>query len=530
MFPLVKNRLVFLLGALLAMMVVGSCIRDDYSSCPDMEGVRQIRLAFSTRQMQMTKADPLTNHSYEEARLHSLRLWVFNSGTDQQAIGYEELSSARIDAITDIYGTVSLVLEIPASRIGPSGNLDFYIAANCEAVGLDLGENWTRSSLETVSFSNFTPAEGCGSVPDKGLPISRIVRNVDSATKQLSIPLVRAVSKLRFFFAAPTGLSGASVVRVQLDGNGIATDERFFPNAITWSPDLGSPSEANIISSAGYHAEELGFVPSPADLHYTDDPAQYAPGATENAQDWLDRLDNAGFAQCGLVYLKETDRALSGTIYYTMQATGSEVRSARFSLDAGGFVRNHDWIVYAFFDKDRLFVRPLVADWTDGGVTDFIWSYTNTFVNMTGAENTKTIDVAGETCVMAAYGTASSGLPYSPKLSLTAASAETTVATMRLQTDNPDYGFIIDDAGVLSTVQNYINIPLRPEPATIVFYVVPTSQFDLAGPNPPNPEAHLYLYLIGDSFSSFRLPFNSIDMPGNHESVRFYYVPADMFK
>ena len=530
MSPLVKKWLFFLAFALLTVLAVGSCIRDDYSSCPEMEGMRHIRLAFSTRQMQMTKADPHTNQTYEEARLHSLRLWVFNTGTDQEAIGYEELSSAEIDAITDIYGTVSLVLEIPASMIGPSGKLDFYIAANCESVGLNLDESWTRSSLETASFSNFTPAEGRSNVPANGLPISRIVRNVDSATKQLSIPLVRAVSKLRFFFGAPTGLSGASVVRVLLDGNGIAANERFFPNAVNWSPDLGSSEAANIVSSAGYHAEELSFELSPADLHFTSDPAQYVPGVSENAQDWLDRLDSAGLLQCGLVYLKETDKALSGTIYYTMQSTGSEVRSVRFSLYTGGFIRNHDWIVYAFFDKDRLFVRPIVADWTDGGVTDFIWNYTNTFVNMTGSANTKTIDVAGQTYVMAAFGTASSGLPYSPKLSLTAASAETTMASMQLQTDNPDFGFIIDDGGVLSAVQSNINIPLNPTPVTIYFYVVPKFQFDLAGPNPPNPEAKLYLYLIGDYLSSFRLPFNIIDMPGNNESVRFYYVPADMFK
>lgn len=505
------------------------CIRDDYSSCPD-NGIRVVRLCFSTRQMQATRANPHTEHTAAESCIHNLQIWVFSNGASLDAIAYEELPEDRINALTDRYGNISVVLEIPEKNMGASGKLDFYIAANAAAAGITLNEGMRRNELEAVSFNSFPPSPTVSSVPPEGLPISRIVRGAQVGEQDIRIPLVRAVSKLRFFLAAPSGLSGANILSLELKGDAIAESVYFFPRPVNWNPDLGSPEEANIVAASGYHTDGVGIVPSASDLHYTDDPAIFAPGSTEDIQQWLDRMDGAGFLHCGLTYLKETDRQLRGVIRYTMEATGDRIRSAEFSLNAGKFVRNHEWIVYAYFDRDRLFVHPVIADWDDGGTFDFTWSYTNTFTNMTGMESTKVMEEGGTSYVMAAYGRAPSGLPYSPKLGLTVASSETTVATMRLQTDNPDFGFIIDEGGVLSPVNDYIDMNLSPESKTVIFYFVPKFQFDLAGSNPAESVARVYLYLLGSNLSSFRIPFNTIDMPGTHEYLRFHYVTADLFR
>jgi len=81
----------------------------------------------------------------------------------------------------------------------------------------------------------------------------------------------------------------------------------------------------------------------------------------QTGQDYED-LINDGIGKnrltpVGQFYLRESDKKIEGTISYTVTVGDSEKKlSARFAMsEAGGFSRNHTWIVYGFFaGKDNL--------------------------------------------------------------------------------------------------------------------------------------------------------------------------------
>lgn len=535
MLRLVDNIIKKVLSAILLMNVFTGCIYDDTSACGDSK--RYIRMDFSVRDLRPTKADPHTAALPDESRLHSLQIWVFNSGPETESIGYKELLSPDLDRYVDAYGNLSLIITIEEDLLSSSRKLDFYIAANAASAGLDLPSESNRAELEQASFRFFSPDDPQGSVPSGGLPISRIVTDVDAdkylstnsnPSEILEIPLIRAVSKLHFFFAQPQGLTGASVRRVVLDGDAVPFEEFFFPDAVVYSDPVPEPAEARLRDSEGYHTSGLEYFPSDGDIYYLADPAELAYVEGEDMQGYLNRLASAPVGDFGLTYLKETDQALSGTIYYSTAATGSEIRSVSFSLDPQKFVRNHEWIIYAYFTKDRLFVHPIVADWTDGGIFEFDWGYSTSLINQTG-EDTRILYQDGRSYLMTAYGNDHSGLPYAPKLQLDAWCRPTTRAKMSLQLDNPDFGFVVDEGGVLSDIRDHIEFTLSPTPVSIIFYVKPKRLFDLAGPNPENPVATLNLFLLSEYLSSVQLSFNAIGLPGDTENILFHYVTPDQY-
>ena len=100
-------------------------------------------------------------------------------------------------------------------------------------------------------------------------------------------------------------------------------------------------------------ASDVGVVAS------NDDPLNYAFNI-QGAQEY-ENLINSGLqkspaelTEVGPFYLRESDRKLTGTIYYQVNADGAE-RSANFSMaDDGDFTRNHTWIVYAYYGSSTL--------------------------------------------------------------------------------------------------------------------------------------------------------------------------------
>lgn len=87
-------------------------------------------------------------------------------------------------------------------------------------------------------------------VPETGLPISRAITNIsvekhvgtteaEAETKGIKIPLVRAVSKLHFYFARKTGsdanTSQVKVTRIEVEGNTIPTASYVFPDEATYN-------------------------------------------------------------------------------------------------------------------------------------------------------------------------------------------------------------------------------------------------------------------------------------------------------
>ena len=93
-----------------------------------------------------------------------------------------------------------------------------------------------------------------------------------------------------------------------------------------------------------------------------DDPASLAKLSGEDAQAF-NGYENSLYY--GLTYLRETGKKLTGTIRYKLSdAADATEYTAPFEMaEAGDFTRNHEYLVYAYFEKSGLNVIVSVMDW-----------------------------------------------------------------------------------------------------------------------------------------------------------------------
>lgn len=516
-----------------------ACVREAVVF-PDKDDDRFLRMTFSAEELRpvVKSGEPNAGLS-EESALRQIQVWVFNADSEDLPVACKEVSGAELSRLVDSYGDVTITVAIDRRRLDPRMLLDIYVAANASGSGLNLFSDSRPSDLDAALLTCFSPSDATGTVPPGGLPISRVVKRVDgrqhlcsahSPAPPIKIPLVRAVSKIRFYLVRPNGLFSARIERIVIDGNCIGREAYFFPEPVQYAVSIPDPSQPRLREAGGYHSTPLQLEPQDADLCSYPAPEMLRRQASENIGEYVVRVQAAAVHPFGVTYLKESDKALTGTIYYTMGISGSQVREAHFHLEPGCFIRNHEWIVYAYFSKDRLYVCPEIAPWTDAGEFSFDWNYTYTLTNQTGATHTRILDDGEADYVMCAYGTGSDGLPYSPKLQIDRWSSIPVQASMLLLADNPDFGLIEEDGGVLSPIKDHINMPLDTTARSTVFYVVPRHPFDLAGPHSAHPQTKLKLLLNSAGLASIRLPFNMIDLPGDTETIRYHYVTPDRFK
>lgn len=152
---------------------------------------------------------------------------MFKSGTKGEAkpIAYKEDNTPTAVGGGTANGNYTLNLRFLRKINGEElKNIDLYILANSESTNMAdklKGKDFrsiTRADLQKVTFDDpFGITTGgkaqTTKVPEgKGLPISRAITNIEIAKhvadteieakgKGISIPLVRAVSKLHFYFA-----------------------------------------------------------------------------------------------------------------------------------------------------------------------------------------------------------------------------------------------------------------------------------------------------------------------------------------
>jgi hypothetical protein len=113
-----------------------------------------------------------------------------------------------------------------------------------------------------------------------------------------------------------------------------------------------------------YNTNEAELLsPALKDIAKTADPTKYLYFEQE-AQAYEDTIAAANLTVRGPVYLRESDKQLEGTITYKI--AGGEDQTVDFQMhQAGDFLRNHTWIVYAYYSgSDRLQVQSLyVKEW-----------------------------------------------------------------------------------------------------------------------------------------------------------------------
>ena len=181
---------------------------------------------------------------------------------------------------------------------------------------------------------------------------------------------------------------------IQFDGveNGkdcqIANTERLFT---TQSFDIGGTSASYSPLDASIKGTGVSPLISNAQLARSEDPEDlyYRSSGhdTESVEQYEKRLaaalEDYPKSQVGPIYLRETDKRISGTITYQIEDGGEEKnKTAAFSMELGEvFSRNHSWVVYACFAQEtmNLQIRVVVMPWD---YTSYSLDYTSNSVNV----------------------------------------------------------------------------------------------------------------------------------------------------
>ena len=383
------RRLGMAIAALLMLSTMASCSDQD-SQVPATGDEAYLNLSFSTASTTTSRAGGAENigndetqaNPNQESDIHNIKVWVFKTGTGGEAkpIAYKEDTPTAVGGST-VNSKYTLNLRFLRKINGEElKNIDLYILANSESTNMAdklNGKNLrsiTRAELQGVTFDNpfGITAEGKAQtteVPnDKGLPISRAITNIELANhvadteieamgKGISIPLVRAVSKLHFYFArkANANTENVKVTRIEIDGGTFPTESYIFPDEEEYTK-----ADANAATSGKYGTPSYDPTPLKLDgVEYTgikevEDPLTYKRGETETAQAYMDRM-NTKIGGHNLSYLRETNKPITGKIYYLL-ADGSIEKSKEFKIpSSGNAIRNRELVVYGYFLKGGTF-------------------------------------------------------------------------------------------------------------------------------------------------------------------------------
>lgn len=384
------RRLGMAIAALLMLSTMASCSDQD-SQAPATGDEAYLNLSFSTASATTSRAGGTGNIGNDETQanpnaesdIHSIKVWVFKSGTkgeEAKPIAYKEDTPSAVDG-KPANGTYTLNLRFLRKINGEElKNIDLYILANSESTnmakkleGKDL-RSITREDLQGVTFDYpfGITKEGTAQtteVPEgKGLPISRAITNIELANHVadteikakeigIKIPLVRAVSKLHFYFArkntAEAMTENVKVTRIEIDGNTFPTESYVFPDEEEYTKaDANKSATSNKYGSPSYVPDTLKLDGvGNTGIKEVEDPLIYTRGENETAQAYMDRM-NEEFKEIGghdLSYLRETNKPIKGKIYYQLAEGGSE-KFREFTIPSEDkAIRNRELVVYGYF-------------------------------------------------------------------------------------------------------------------------------------------------------------------------------------
>jgi hypothetical protein len=132
-------------------------------------------------------------------------------------------------------------------------------------------------------------------------------------------------------------------------------------------------------ASMTYNDEDAELLPTPIDgengIASTANPLDYLY-FNQEAQTYENLINGAGLTVHGPIYLRESDKQLSGTISYSINNVVQE--PVEFHMQqAGDFKRNHTWIVYAYYaGAGRLQVQSLyVKDWSGKEISHSFYNW-----------------------------------------------------------------------------------------------------------------------------------------------------------
>lgn len=381
------RRLGMAIAALLMLSTMASCSDQD-SQAPATGDEAYLNLSFSTASTttsRASRAEDIGNNETQanpnqESDIHSIKVWVFKSETGPSAnpIAYKEDTPTAVDGKT-VNGNYTLNLRFLRKINGEElKKIDLYILANSESTNMAEklnGKDYrsiTRADLQGVTFDDpfGITAEGKAQTTEvptgKGLPISRAITNIEIAKhvadteieakdKGISIPLVRAVSKLHFYFArtadADALTENVKVTKIEIDGNTFPTESYVFPDEEDYATaDANKAATSNKYGTPSYVSTPLKLDGvENAKIKAVADPLTYKRDKkNETAQTYMDRM-NKEIGGHNLSYLRENNKPITGKIYYQLAEGGSEKHQEFTIPSSDNAIRNRELVVYGYF-------------------------------------------------------------------------------------------------------------------------------------------------------------------------------------
>ena len=386
---------------LLLTLILTSCMSDGYTDTAAGKSDTYINLNVSTPTAQARANAPANTagtsgtlgqdetspNPTEEEKIYSIRVWAFKSDTDEDAapIGF------KAETGLNETGSHQVSMKLLRKAAGDLENIDLFILLNAESIDVLDGNNcntMTRKALKDTTFNSNFGINPDGSpeattVPATGLPISRVITNINvknniadnaaaAAAKPVSVPLVRAVSKLHFFFARKTGkdTESVTVTKIEVNGKTLTAESPVFPEAAT-NAEKDTKGLTGSFNGLNYLTKNLTFGPIATNkIDTVANPEVYIRNNGEKAQDYMTRLSTNVQEGCRS-YLRETDKTITGKIYFKSNEAVAE-RFVDFEIPEA--YRNHELVVYGYVSGEaflnNLELQYYVADWNVKDATD----------------------------------------------------------------------------------------------------------------------------------------------------------------
>ena len=373
---MLKNRHISFLTWLLSgmmLLMTGACSSSDeegqesgadkkpvmlaiYVYAPEQAAAAQKKAAQTRGDVGEVDANPAA-----EGEIKSLKIWIYESVSGDSVRYFE---TKDVAALNQGQGTT---YQIPVSDDFAKNkpDVDVYVMANVTNAncGVETDKDTERDELMTeakIVESKFGLSPLTTEVPTDGLPMAGKLTTqpvvgdapalrVGDLNAVSTVPLTRAVSKLRFVFAKTTGQPKVSITSITMNAGMIPDEEYLFttPQSMTYNANAGELLLTDI--------DDIAETADPTDYIYFN----------QDAQEYENLINGANLTVNGPIYLRESDKQLAGTITYTID--GGAEQTVDFAMQqAGDFSRNHTWIVYAYYaGTGKLQVESLyIKDWS----------------------------------------------------------------------------------------------------------------------------------------------------------------------
>lgn len=430
------RRLGMAIAALLMLSTMASCSDQDPQTSSAFGEEAYLNLSFSTATNTTTRAGGSENLGTNETQaspnsesdIHNIKVWVFKtgSGDDAHPIAAKEDTPPAVDG-KPVNGKYTLSLKFLRKMNNEDvTNIDLYILANTESTNANLkGKTLytiTRKDLKELTFTSPFGIKDDGSaettaVPANGLPISRAITNIDvnrfaalteaeAQNKSITIPLVRTVSKLHFYFArkADGNTENVRVTKIEVAGNTIPTASYIFPEEEKYDEAKDNKSATSSKYGAPAYvptALQLGDVEN-SGITAVADPTAFIKKNSQTAQEYLKAFKDAGITSHHLCYLRETNKSIPVKITYQL-ADGSIEKTQEISIPSEGTaIRNRELVVYGYFLQGG----ALCLDWKvmpwNVVTSEIGWNSARCqmFAWTTETPGAKTGDVEGQYCMV----------------------------------------------------------------------------------------------------------------------------------